>query len=126
MQKRSPPMQNNGRTTTGGLCLARLARVWDVHIFGMVLLLVGETIGFFWIVRTRIVEFFPPAFDQVSYYLEAYELIERVRAQGWWLLLKEYTDPRHFNGIFSVQGAVIGLLFGPSRAAILSINLIYF
>src|SRR4051812_42940154 len=95
-----------------GLHLTQSAHRWDRHILFLGVLLACETIIFFWIVFARIVEFFPPGFDQISYYLEAYGLIEKARSEGWLVLVKEYTEPRHATGIFTVQGALLGLLFG--------------
>jgi hypothetical protein len=80
--------------------------------------------------RTMILELapnFPRNFDQTSYYLDAYLLITKAQKEGWHIFLQDLIYPRSATGNgFTLQGAVLGFIFGPSRTVIISLNLIYF
>jgi len=97
------------------------------HLALLLALCVVEAIIFFWIVLNRVTANFPIGFDQLSYFAYTYDLIARTMSGGWMVLIDEFLQPRQANGIsFTVQGALLGLLFGSNRAVLLSLNLAYF
>jgi hypothetical protein len=97
------------------------------HLVLLLALCVVEAIVFFWIVLNRVTANFPIGFDQLSYFAYTYDLIARAMSCGWIVLIDEFLQPRQSNGVgLTVQGALLGLLFGSNRTALLSLNLIYF
>jgi hypothetical protein len=97
---------------------------------GGFLLLIAFVIDAAIFYRTMIVEFapyFPRYFDQTSYYLDTYLLITRAQTDGWYVFLQDLISPRSATGNgFTLQGAVLGFIFGSSRTVIISLNLVYF
>jgi hypothetical protein len=90
-------------------------------------LFVVETVIFYWQLNDQIVSSYPAHYDQVSYLVQTYRLIEEFHARGWVAFLAEIFNPKSPQGIsFVVQGALLSLLGGPNRTAPLSLNLIYF
>lgn len=86
-----------------------------------------ETVIFFLLMETRFAPFYPPNSDQTSYFMDTYELIERTKVGGIGVLFNEITSSGHAAGVlFTIQGAIMGLIFGSSRTIIASINLVYF
>lgn len=98
----------------------------DRHCFFLFLLIVAEAAIFLAVAETRLAPYYPANFDQTSYYLDTYELIERARKSAW-AFVHEFTQPQQANGLsFTVQGALIGVVVGPNRTALLSLNFLYF
>ena len=102
------------------------ARGWSswktssIFLFGLFML---EAAIFYWTVIKYVAPFYPTGADQISYYINAYEII----ANGWQAVWQELTNGQHANGVlFAAQGAALGLLFGANRAVIIGLNLIYF
>ena len=86
----------------------------------------GRGIVFFWdCAHPRYREFSDPfRFDQLSYFAYTYDLIARAMSGAWIVLVNEFLQPRQSNGVgLTVQGALLGLLFGPNRAALVSFEL---
>jgi hypothetical protein len=97
------------------------------HLVLLLALCVIEAIVFFWIVLSRVTANFPVGSDQLSYFTYTYDLIARATSGGWAVLVDEFLHPRQANGLsFTVQSALLGLLFGSNRAALMTLNLIYF
>jgi len=70
--------------------------------------------------------FYPPKFDQLAYYLATYDLIGAVHTKGLSALVDELLRPGDATGTtFVLQGALLALIGGENRTAILSINLAY-
>jgi hypothetical protein len=98
-----------------------------LHYLGLLVLFTFEAATFYWVVADQIAPFYPPYFDQTSYYFGVYELIERIRFNGWIELLHEFAPPKHaFGATFLVQGALLALIGGNTRTSILTLNLVYF
>ena len=110
---------------------ARLA-VWhfcrtDGHVPVLLALFCFEAVLFFWQVSREIAPFYPRNFDQLSYYLDTYDLIDRFRMSGWSAFVTEFLDPRHAQGVtFVIQGALLSLVGGANRTTLISLNLLYF
>jgi hypothetical protein len=97
------------------------------HLVLLLALCVVEATIFFWTVLNRVTVNFPIGFDPLSYCAYTYDLIARTMSGGWTVLVDEFLHPRQSNGLsFTVQGTLLGLLFGSNRAVLLSLNLIYF
>ena len=74
----------------------------------------------------QILPYFPRAFDQTSYAVGTYQLIDRFRTDGWQAFLHVIADPPATGVTFIIQGAFLSLIGGANRGAFLSLNLIYF
>jgi hypothetical protein len=86
-----------------------------------------EAVLFFWHVSREIAPFYPSNFDQLSYYLNTYDLIEQFRTSGWSAFVTTFLQPGHATGVtFVIQGALLSLVGGANRTALISINLLYF
>src|ERR1700736_594284 len=73
-----------------------------------------------------IAPFYPSSFDQLSYYLATYDLISAFHSKGPSVLVEELLQPNSATGTtFVLQGALLSLIGGENRTAILSINLVY-
>jgi putative flippase GtrA len=98
-----------------------------LHIAGLVLLFVVEGLVFYSQLASRIVPFHPVAFDQTGYFLETYRLLDAFHSGGWKALFTPILQPNSATGMtFTFQGALLGLIGGPNRTAIISLNLLYF
>jgi hypothetical protein len=98
-----------------------------IHGALLIALFVAEALIFYVHVTRDVAPFYPPRFDQLSYYLETYDLIGAVHAKGFSALLDELLRPGNATGTtFVLQGALLALIAGDNRTAILSINLSYF
>jgi hypothetical protein len=100
---------------------------FGAHLVALLVLFGFEGAVFYHVVAEQIAPFYPPYYDQASYYFGVYEIVERIRAHGWIELLFEFTPPKDaFGPSFLAQGAVLALLGGNTRTSILTLNLIYF
>jgi len=100
---------------------------FGLHLLALLSLFGFEGGIFYHVVADQIAPFYPPYYDQASYYFGVYELVERIRAHGWIELLLEFAPPKHaFGASFLAQGAVLALIGGNTRTSILSLNLVYF
>ena len=112
-----PPMT---APTAGGTEIRSARKLSAALIAG---LLVVETAVFYWTFMHNVAPFYPINSDQTSYYLDTYRII----ANGWPAVVDEFIFGRHATGVgLTVQGAILGLLFGANRAVIASLNLAYF
>src|SRR6516225_5076082 len=97
------------------------------HLVLLLALCGVEAMIFFWTVFNRVTVNFPIGFYALSYFAYTYDLIARTMSGGWIVLIDEFLHPHQSNGLsFTVQGALLGLLFGSNRAVLLSLNLLYF
>jgi len=99
----------------------------DKHILWLFVLFAVEAAVFYWVMVNQYAPYFPRNFDQTAYYLDTYELIDRVQANGWRALLEELLQAHHATGlVFTVYGTLFGVIIGPWRTAIISLNLVHF
>lgn len=97
------------------------------HALVLVAIILIEAVVFYLHTVKFITPYYPRNFDQTSYFDYTYRLAESTRHNGWGILANEYFHPTSAPGItLVVQGAIIALLFGPNRTALLSLNLGYF
>ena len=105
---------------------ARFRRWRLIHALLLVALFAAEALIFYVHVARDVAPFYPPRFDQLSFYLATYDLIGAVHAKGLSALLDELLQPRNATGTtFVMQGALLALIGGENRTTILSINLLY-
>ena len=89
-------------------------------------LFVAEGFVFYHQVAQNIAPFYPPNFDQLSYYLATYDLINEFNAKGFRVFLNELFQPSSATGTtFVLQGALLSLVGGANRTALLSVNFLY-
>ena len=97
-----------------------------IHIVLLIALFAVEAMIFYVHVARDIAPFYPSNFDQLSYYLATYDLISAFHARGPSVLVEELLQPNSATGTtFVLQGALLSLIGGENRTAILSINLVY-
>jgi len=107
------------------------ARHTRVGVFANTILLLAlfaaEATIFCFQVARNIAPYYPPNFDQLSYFLATYDLIHQLRAKGFSALLTELLLPSQATGTtFILQGALLSYIGGANRTALLSINLLHF
>jgi hypothetical protein len=97
-----------------------------IHTVLLIGLFAIEALIFYAHVARDIAPFYPSNFDQLSYYLATYDLIGAFHARGPTVLVEELLQPNSATGTtFVLQGALLSLIGGENRTAILSVNLIY-
>src|SRR5260370_5046957 len=97
-----------------------------IHTVLLIVLFAVEAVIFYVHVARDIAPFYPSNFDQLSYYLATYDLISAFHARGLSVLVEELLQPSSATGTtFVLQGALLSLIGGENRTAILSINLVY-
>src|ERR1700686_29650 len=97
-----------------------------IHTVLIIALFAGEAMIFYVHVARDIAPFYPANFDQLSYYLATYDLISAFHARGPSVIVDELLQPNSATGTtFVLQGALLSLIGGANRTAILSVNLLY-
>src|SRR5882672_1819610 len=97
-----------------------------IHTVLLIALFAVEAMIFYAHVARNVAPFSPSNFDQLSYYLATYDLISAFHARGPSVFVKELLQPTSATGTtFVLQGALLSLIGGENRTAILSINLVY-
>ncbi|MEH2483529.1 hypothetical protein V1282_006886 [Nitrobacteraceae bacterium AZCC 2146] len=100
---------------------------WHIQLALLIALFVAEAIVFYAHVARDVAPFYPPRFDQLSYYLSTYDLLSSFHAKGFSAFIDEMLQPGNPTGTtFVLQGALLSLIGGENRTAILSVNLLYF
>src|SRR3984893_8766557 len=97
-----------------------------IHTVLLIALFAVEAMIFYVHVARDIAPFYPSNFDQLSYYLATYDLISAFHVRGPSVFVEELLQPTSATGsTFVLQGALLSLIGGQNRTAILSINLVY-
>src|SRR6266478_8519045 len=97
-----------------------------IHTVLLITLFAVEASIFYAHVARDIAPFYPSNFDQLYYYLATYDLIGAFHARGPIVLVEELLQLSSATGTtFVLQGALLSLIGGENRTAILSINLVY-
>jgi hypothetical protein len=97
-----------------------------IHTVLLIALFAVEAMIFYVHVARDIAPFYPSNFDQLFYYLATYDLISAFHARGPSVFVEELLQPTSATGTtFVLQGALLSLIGGENRTAILSINLVY-
>ncbi len=98
-----------------------------IHTVLLITLFAIEASIFYVHVVRDITPFYPSNFDQLSYYLATYDLIGASHTRGLSVFVEELLQPTSATGTtFVLQGALLSLIGGVNRTAILSVNLVYF
>jgi len=87
--------------------------------------MVIEAVIFYSQVEYQIAPYYPSGFDQASYYVQTYNLIEDLTAHGWIAVVND-TLRSPSSLLFNLQGALFAMAFGKNRTAIIGVNLLYF
>src|SRR5258707_388772 len=97
-----------------------------IHTVLLIVLFAVEAMIFYVHVARGIAPFYPSNYDQLFYYIATYDLIGAFHARGLSALVEELLQPNSATGTtFVLQGALLSLIGGENRTAILSVNLIY-
>ena len=105
----------------------RAASGRHIHTALLVVLFIVEAIVFYAHVARDVAPFYPPRFDQLTYYLSTYDLLGAFHARGFSAFVDELMQPGNPTGTtFALQGALLSLIGGTGRTTFLSINLLYF
>ena len=98
-----------------------------IHLALLIALFAAEAIVFYAHIARDIAPFYPPRFDQLSYYLSTYDLLGAFHAKGSRAFVDELLQPGNPTGTtFVLQGALLSLIGGANRTTFLSVNLLYF
>jgi len=94
---------------------------------GLLVVLCVEVLMFYFQVSHQIAPYYPRNFDQTEYFLQTYDLLEKFKAEGWRAFATQLLHPAAATGAtFTLQGALLALIGGANRTAMLSLNLLYF
>ena len=85
-----------------------------------------EAIIFYVHVNLQIAPHYPQAFDQLSYMGATTQFLDDLSEHGLAALIQPFLSPMPHGITYPLQGALAQLVLGPSRAALLTVNLIYF
>ena len=97
-----------------------------IHTVLLIALFAVEAMIFYAHVARDIAPYYPSNFDQLAYYLATYDLTSAFHARGPSVLVEELLQPNNATGTtFVLQGALLSLIGGENRTAILSVNLVY-
>src|SRR4051794_38708239 len=98
----------------------------DRPVAWFVAVLAIEAVIFYLHVWIRIAPYYPQAFDQLNYIGVTQDIVTELDAHGISALAWLFRSPPPTGITFPVQGALAVLLFGFSRASLLTVNLAYF
>src|SRR5258708_2315631 len=85
-----------------------------------------EAVAFYIHVQLRVAPYYPQAYDQLSYLSATFNFLDDLSQRGLAAFERVFVSPLPTGITYPLQGAFAGLAFGPSRAALLTPNLIYF
>ena len=93
----------------------------------LLLILLVETVLFFWKANRDVVRFYPRRFDQATYLSLTYETYERCRSAGFAAGVAELVKRGIPNGILlPIEAVTLFQVTGASRLSALSLNLLHF
>jgi len=86
-----------------------------------------QAVVFFAQLSAQITPFYPRAFDQAAYLSRTYDLVFRFYQEGFSALVRDiFTTGAATTATHPAQGALLALIGGPNRTAVISLNLVYF
>jgi hypothetical protein len=86
-----------------------------------------EALVFYWQLAEQITPYYPRGFDQLTYFIETFRILNRYFTEGWLAFARYIMEGGLATGAtFSLQGALAALIGGPNRTAMVSLNLLYF
>ena len=92
----------------------------------MACLRLGAEVSFLCYVHLQVAPYYPQVFDQLSYMSATTQLLDNFSRRGLAALIQPFLSPMPTGITYPLQGALAQLVLGPSRAALLTVNLIYF
>jgi hypothetical protein len=98
----------------------------DKPVAWFVAALALEAVVFYVHVQTRIAPNYPQVFDQLNYIAVTQDIVRDFHSRGFAALVQPFLAPAPTGITYPLQGAVAVLVFGASRAALLTVNLAYF
>jgi hypothetical protein len=88
--------------------------------------LLVEAVIFYAHVQIRVAPNYPQVFDQLYYMGATQDIVRDFHARGFAALARPFLSPAPTGMTYPLQGALVVLVFGSSRASLLTVNLIYF
>ena len=85
-----------------------------------------EAVAFYIHVQLRVAPYYPQAYDQLTYLSATFNFLDDLSQRGLAAFERVFVSPLPTGITYPLQGAFAGLAFGPSQAALLTPNLIYF
>lgn len=85
-----------------------------------------EAVVFYIHVQLRVAPYYPQAYDQLTYLSATFNFLDDLSQRGLAAFEQVFVSPLPTGITYPLQGAFAVLAFGPSRAALLTPNLIYF
>jgi hypothetical protein len=90
--------------------------------FGLVL----EAVVFYVHVQLQVAPYYPQVYDQLTYMWATTEILDNLSRHGLEALIQPFRSPMPTGITYPLQGALAQLVLGPGRAALLTVNLLYF
>jgi hypothetical protein len=88
--------------------------------------LVLEAIIFYVHVHLQVAPYYPQVFDQLAYMSATTQVLDNLSHHGLAALIQPFLSPMPTGITYPLQGALAQLVLGPGRAALLTVNLVYF
>jgi hypothetical protein len=88
--------------------------------------LLFEAVVFYAHVEIQIARYYPQTFDQLNYIGMTQDILWDLRTRGLAALARPFLSPAPTGITYPAQGALAVLVFGASRASLLTVNFIYF
>jgi hypothetical protein len=85
-----------------------------------------EAVAFYIHVQLRVAPYYPQAYDQLTYLSATFNFLDDLSQRGLAAFEQVFFSPLPTGITYPLQGAFAVLALGPSRAALLTPNLIYF
>jgi hypothetical protein len=92
----------------------------------LALALVLEAVVFYVHVQLQVAPYYPQVYDQLTYMWVTTEILDNLSRHGLVALIQPFHQPMPTGITYPLQGALAQLVLGPSRAALLTVNLVYF
>jgi hypothetical protein len=109
-----------------GFVMHRNVGPLDRPVAWFVVALLAEVAIFYAHVQIQIAPYYPQVFDQLNYIGVAQDILRDVHVRGFAALTQPFLSPAPTGITYPEQGALVALVFGYSRASLLTVNLIYF
>jgi MFS family permease len=92
----------------------------------LALALVLEAVIFYVHVQLQVAPYYPQVYDQLTYMWVTTEILDNLSRHGFDALIQPFRQPMPTGITYPLQGALAQLVLGPGRAALLTVNLLYF
>src|SRR6266481_86031 len=120
-------MECEQRQSKGEIGIMMDWRVVPRTYLSLAILFAIEASVFYWQLAEQITPYYPRGFDQLTYFIETFRILNRYFTEGWLAFAHYIMEGGLATGAtFSLQGVLAALIGGSNRTAMVSLNLLYF